>query len=174
MSSIKETIKAEIERLYDGEAPKHDQQCEFEDGYFTGIATISKFIDSLPEEKPSEDLKNTAQHIAIETLSDTKFMTTTMVYVLGKLQDIFIAGAEWQREKMELDGIVTLTESDFDAEKEKASEWGYNLCKEQMMKDAVEGEIVKDITNKLAVTAKNINLDGFKFGDKVKIIIVKQ
>jgi len=50
MSSIKETIKAEIERLYDGEAPAHDQQCEFEDGYFTGIATISKFIDSLPDE----------------------------------------------------------------------------------------------------------------------------
>lgn len=46
--------------------------------------------------------------------------------------------------------------------------------KEQMTKDAVEGEVVKDITNKLAVTAKNINLDGFKFGDKVKIIIVKQ
>lgn len=50
------------------------------------------------------------------------------------------------------------------------SEWQ----KEQMMKDAVEGEIVKDITNKLAVTAKNINLDGFKFGDKVRIIIVKE
>ena len=56
MSNI-EKIRQEIERLYDGEAPKHDQQCEFEDGYFTGIATISKFIDSLPEEKPSEDLE---------------------------------------------------------------------------------------------------------------------
>jgi hypothetical protein len=50
---------------------------------------------------------------------------------------------------------------------------GYNLCKEQMMKEAVEGEVVKDISNKLAVTAK-INLDGFKFGDKVRIIIVKE
>lgn len=38
---------------------------------------------------------------------------------------------------------------------------------------AVEGEVVKDINNKLAVTAKNVNLDGFKFGDRVKIIIVK-
>lgn len=51
---------------------------------------------------------------------------------------------------------------------------GAEWQKEQMMKDAMEGEIVKDITNKLAVTAKNINLDGFKFGDKVKIIIVKE
>lgn len=58
MSNI-EKIRQEIERLYDSEAPKHDQQCEFEDGYFTGIATISKFIDSLPEEKPKmiEELK---------------------------------------------------------------------------------------------------------------------
>lgn len=56
MSNI-EKIRQEIERLYDGEAPKHDQQCEFEDGYFTGIATISKFIDSLPEEKQPEDLE---------------------------------------------------------------------------------------------------------------------
>ena len=46
--------------------------------------------------------------------------------------------------------------------------------KEQMMKDAVEGEVVKDINNKLAVTAKNVNLDKFKFGEKVRIIIVKE
>ena len=52
---------------------------------------------------------------------------------------IFIAGAEWNREKM--------------------------------MKEAVEGEVVKDISNKLAVTAK-INLDGFKFGDKVRVIVL--
>ena len=50
---------------------------------------------------------------------------------------------------------------------------GYRRCMEQMMKDAAEGEVVKDISNKLAVTAK-INLDGFKFGDKVRVIIVKE
>lgn len=41
-----------------------------------------------------------------------------------------------------------------------------------MLKEAVEGEVVKDISNKLAVTAK-INLDGFKFGDKVRVIVLK-
>lgn len=51
---VKEQIRAEIERLYDGEAPAHDQQCDFDDGYFTGIAAISKFIDSLPEEQPED------------------------------------------------------------------------------------------------------------------------
>jgi len=58
--SIKDQIRAEIERLYDGEAPKHDQQCDFDDGYFTGIGAISKFIDSLPDEQSGTyDTKNT-------------------------------------------------------------------------------------------------------------------
>ena len=43
--------------------------------------------------------------------------------------------------------------------------------KRLMMEEAVEGEVVKDISNKLAVTAK-INLDGFKFGDKVRVIVL--
>ena len=47
-------LKAEIERLYDGEAPKHDQQCDFDDGYFTGIGAISRFIDSLQQEQPAK------------------------------------------------------------------------------------------------------------------------
>lgn len=47
-----EKIRQKIEELYDGEAPAHDQQCEFEDGYFTGIAVISNFLDTLESEKP--------------------------------------------------------------------------------------------------------------------------
>lgn len=42
--------------------------------------------------------------------------------------------------------------------------------RERLMKEAVEGEIVKDISGKLGVTAK-VNLDGFKFGEKVRVII---
>lgn len=57
---------------------------------------------------------------------------------------------------------------------EKCFKAGAEWQKEQMMKDAAEGEVVKDISNKLAVTAKNVNLDGFKFGDKVQVIIVKE
>lgn len=52
-----EKLKAEIERLYDGEAPKHDQQCDFDDGYFTGIEAISRFIDSHQQEQPELDFK---------------------------------------------------------------------------------------------------------------------
>ena len=50
-------IKAEVERLYDGEAPAHDQQCDFDDGYFTGIDAISKFLDTLQEQPVCEGLK---------------------------------------------------------------------------------------------------------------------
>lgn len=50
---------------------------------------------------------------------------------------------------------------------------GYEQAKKDMLKEAVEGEVVKDISNKLAVTAK-INLDGFKFGDKVRVIVLKK
>ena len=51
---------------------------------------------------------------------------------------------------------------------------GIQYAREMMMKEAVEGEVVKDINNKLAVTAKNVNLDKLKFGDKVRIIIIKE
>ena len=51
---------------------------------------------------------------------------------------------------------------------------GIQYAREMMMKEAVEGEVVKDINNKLAVTAKNVNLDKFKFGDKVRIIIANE
>ena len=44
--------------------------------------------------------------------------------------------------------------------------------RERLMKEAVEGEIVKDIFGKLGATAK-VNLDGFKFGEKVRVIIIK-
>lgn len=47
-------LNVEIDRLYNGEAPKHDRQCNFVDGYFTGIDTISQLIDSFQEEQPEE------------------------------------------------------------------------------------------------------------------------
>lgn len=50
-------LNAEIERLYNGEAPKHDPQCNFVDGYFTGIDTISQLIDSFQQEQPDVDLE---------------------------------------------------------------------------------------------------------------------
>ena len=47
--------------------------------------------------------------------------------------------------------------------------------KEQMMKEAVEGEIQMRYSGCLcAKTIRSINEDKFKFGDKVRIIVVKE
>lgn len=77
----------------------------------------------------------------------------------------FIAGAKWQEEK-DQETIKLAEDHAFLA----GSDWQ----REQMLSEAAEGEVVKDINNKLAVTAKNVNLDKFKFGDKVRVIIVKE
>ena len=103
MSNINK-IKAYIERLYDGEAPKHDQQCEFEDGYFTGIATISKFIDSLPDNDfldeskiASKELKEAAEEYAYRGIPDE--IKQNVKPIADEIIKQFIAGAEWQKKQ---------------------------------------------------------------------------
>ena len=104
MSNIKELIRQEIERLYDGEAPKHDQQCEFEDGYFTGIATISRFIDSLPEETCKENTDSFTEDLE-EAAYEYSFESRPSIYGQVDVIDAFKAGAEWQKAKMFKDAV---------------------------------------------------------------------
>ena len=40
-------IRQEIDRLYEGDAPEHDTQCDFDDGYFTGLSKIDNYLDRL-------------------------------------------------------------------------------------------------------------------------------
>ena len=52
---------------------------------------------------------------------------------------------------------------------------GWKDCKDQMLKEAVEGEIQMRYSGCLcAKTIRAINEDKFKLGDKVRIIIVKE
>lgn len=93
-----EKIKAKIERLYDGEVPKHDQQCDFGDGYFTGLATILNFIDSLPEEKLSDNLEEAAQEYADKHGFKVPYDSSNNYYDdvdVKASKEGFIAGAEW-------------------------------------------------------------------------------
>ena len=101
------------------------------------------------------------------------------------LSDAFKAGAEWQKEQMMKDGNVILAEEVFDAEKEKSMKWGYNLCKEQMMEEAAEGDVVKIFPEGVASIhylapagigemAYFCSDNGLNIGDKVRIIIVKE
>lgn len=95
-----EKIRAEIERLYDGEAPAHDQQCDFDDGYFTGIGAISKFLDTVSEEPVSEDLEESAESYALLFDDGSKWKD-------GGKYNGFIAEAKWQRKQDELLSKIT-------------------------------------------------------------------
>lgn len=50
---------------------------------------------------------------------------------------------------------------------------GYNLCKEQMLKEAVEGEVVQDLKGVNRVKSFGKIPEGLHFGDKVRIIVCK-
>lgn len=99
-------LRQEIERLYDGEAPEHDQQCDFDDGYFTGLATISNLIDSsLLEEKLLEDLEKAAQEYADKHGFKVPYDGSNNYYddVDVKVsKEGFIAGAEWMANQKSL------------------------------------------------------------------------
>ena len=131
-----ERLKAEIERLYDGEAPKHAQQCDFDDGYFTGIGAVLKFLDSLSEEPDNEDLNDEIKKF-IEEYGYERGEDKLLIAIVAR------HFASWQ--------------------------------KQQMLKDAVEGEIRVRYSGCLcATTIRAINEDKFKLGDKVRVIIVKE
>ena len=53
------------------------------------------------------------------------------------------------------------------------AKWGAEHAREQMMNEAVEGEITKDNRGNNVVRTGALN-NGFEIGDKVRIIIVKE
>ncbi len=139
----------------------------FKSGVYQGYELGKQSGDS---EIPN-DLEEAAVKWSKENTRGFVLKDKTTRYV-GDTIDAFIAGAKWQKEQ----DLAEMAQSKSPlsvAYANRCFENGKQAMKEQMMKEAVEGEVVKDISNKLAVTAK-INLDGFKFGDKVRVIIVKE
>ena len=78
--------------------------------------------------------------------------------------------ANWQKEQMIRDCSV---QASYEAEIEKAEERGYNLCKEQMMKDAVEGEVCKD-DGDVWIELSPYAMPHFKDMQPVKVIVIKE
>ena len=56
----------------------------------------------------------------------------------------------------------------------RAIEYAKQEMKQQIMKDAVEGEIVKDIANNLYIGKAKVNKNNFKFGNKVKLLVLRE
>ena len=145
-----EKIRQKIEELYDGEAPAHDQQCEFEDGYFTGIAAISKFLDTLEEPDKCKGCNNVKGCIACvdgdqwahyeepvceelneaaEKYADAQPEIENVTYhdsfdIIPQLEQAFIAGANWQAERFEKNRLAACdnqTKEEYDREVEFAT-----------------------------------------------------
>ena len=99
MSNI-EKIKAEIERRIENYWSDGDVDSVVVSGE---LEELIDFIDSLPEEKPSEDL----EEAAIDFADNARKQLYSKDYAISSIADYdhgcidgFIAGAEWQREQM--------------------------------------------------------------------------
>ena len=164
MSNI-EKIRQEIERLKKilEESTYYLDNSQQALGYSFALDDFKELIDSLPEEKPSEELEEAAN----------EFANQDCVTFISRKKG-FIAGAEWMRKK-DVEDMYMSDNRHFI----KCYEQGKVDMKEQMMKDAVEAEItVGRLPDdwSLAYNPDELHraLLKFKSGDKVKIIIVKQ
>ena len=164
MSNI-DKIRQEIER--------RKKICEgiFEresDTYYQGKAVaygeLLPFIDSLPEEKPSEDLNDEIKKF-IEEYGYERGEDKLLIAIVAR------HFAEWQAEKCDEETSKLLY-----AERQTAYINGWHDCKEQMMKDAVEGFIIcyNDDTYAVESCCLDNKEHHHHSGDKVKLIIVKQ
>ena len=139
MSSIKETIRQEIERRRNISLEIFEKNS---DTYFQGKAIayhgLLTFIHSLPDEEPSKDLEEAANEYAGVNY-DCETETDAFYHHVQK--EAFIAGVKWQ--------------------------------KKQMMKEAVDYKICNNLAA-YPVIYYEVDHLGLKYGDKVKLIIVKE
>ena len=174
--SIIETIRAEVERLKKDvdNTPLATEQIA---GYLFALVDVQKFLDTLQEQPVCEELEEAASNAGFDYVDDIVLLAepnhrwndhdVEQAYIDG-----FKAGAKWQKEKdaelIEIaynDGITI----------------GKTKQKEQMMKEAVEGEVCipnvwaeYEEGKELIIRAEISKELGFRLGDKVRIIIVKE
>ena len=181
-----EELEAEIGKVF------FSQRFEDEHGRFSIQLSLEEFSDiakhfyelgKQSKEPVSEGLEKYASRAGFDYVDDIELKYPGHRWndhdVEYAYRDGIIAGAEWQKSQMIRDCSV---QASYEAEIEKAEERGYNLCKEQMMKDAVKGEVVgqeQDIVEghhylRNIIKLNNSDLIGVEFGDKVKIVILKE
>ncbi len=180
-----EQIKAEIER----ELSAHDKVDHLEAyevgkawsrGHRQALEGILSFLDSLPDEKPSEDLDfqvfakemDAVFNLPKEVTENTEEAPLNWEYAIAR------HFANWQKAQMEKQAAAALakdgiTTADLVAYNKGVAE-GRRMEKEEMMQKAVK-EVVwdasEDIEPCLVVDVGKFNV---KQTDEVKIIIVKE
>ena len=131
---------------------------EYSDGVRFALEHFTFVLDSLSEE-PDKSLEEAADEYASDS---TGFIDMTAY-------NAFIAGAEWQRELMMDEWLKDRDGCFWDGVEE-----GKKSMREQMLKDAVEGYVTQKINGERYAKAQVPDSMGLKFGDKVKLIIVKE
>lgn len=102
MSNIKDQILTFLKRRHDGYKTALEQEKDPRSKHAIDLiarmredSQLIEVIDSLPEEKPSEDLEEAARQYTQEMLESWKFDSTGV----RPIREPFIAGAEWQRKQ---------------------------------------------------------------------------
>ena len=119
--------------------------------------------------KVSEDLETEIErYLSTELELDKDLNKDKPIYIYDctweDLKNLARHFAQWQKEK---------DEKMLSVEYLKGVEFGKQDTKEQMMKEAVEGE-VENASFGIVYLRKNLTNDGYSTGDKVRIIIVKE
>lgn len=163
----KELIKQEIERQFDYYNTVynmlHPDDLEAHISYAQKelLDRLFQFINSLPEEPANEDLEEEIERCWKEMFpigwSDSTLLTLTYEQHKAFARHF----AEWQKNKMKEALQTEYEKGRFD-------------MREEMMKDAVEAEVMYPASSStLQIRYKLPKNTKLKYGDKVKIIICK-
>ena len=175
MNTIIEQIKAEIERLY-GE--NHDHADRWDMGFDSACEKMLDFIDTLESGKPLELEKEIERMYA----NDTTTLRTRHQY--AELARHFYELGQQSKPKVRFPHEKDIVDKVFGAG--NLDGWEYDeakalveLAKEELLKDAVEGDIGMTLHDKRAdlyVRSKGYLPEslGIKCNDKVRIIIAKE
>lgn len=153
----KERILAKIQSLLND--TNYDPFTDEVFGRSQVLKELKSYIDSLQEEPLSEELENNAiQYAGKHAPYDD---------AMDEVKEAFKAGAKWQKQQ---------DKETIEIAEDHAMFAGMEKMREQMMKDAIDGEIF-DIFYQdgdcLEIHTK-IPEDKFQDGDKVKLIIIKK
>lgn len=142
-------------------------------------------LDSLQEEPVSEELEKAAVEAFKQIVDSDK----------NNFLEIFKAGAKWKEEQFEKNRLAhcdAQTEEEAEIERDfvmsiienenrqptfdDAIKYGMRLQRENMMKGAVKGLVyAQNISSgEVMIRSNYVKKEGFEFGDKVKLIVIKE
>lgn len=146
-------LRQEIERQKEINKKLLDGQLK--DGCLYALNQVLSFLKTL-EEEPDKSLEEAAYKYS--------FDSRPCIYGQVDVIDAFIAGAEWQASRMPMPEDTVLFQ--------KGVQEGRRLEREDMLKDAVECDLVC-IKDRLAAI---LPMKDFRWtvGDKVRIVVLKE